>query len=124
METCTILQTTIDEPKSKFLKLCSSFNFNIGNTCAAVGVHRNTYYDWRASDPDFDAACESFRQFYVDVAEECLYKAIKQGNVQAAMYVTKMLGRRRGYQETVDITTAGQPVVFNLVVVRPEENEQ
>lgn len=93
----------------------------IGNACAAIGVSRSTVAKYRASNPDFDAACadaiedgidvletEAFRRATRGVSEPVFHRGEVVGEVQrySDTLLSLMLTRRR-YKETVRTEVAG-----------------
>ena len=74
------------------------------------GVPRRTHYNWMASDPEYAAAVTDIQEAAVDFAESALHHQIKEGNVTATIFYLKTKGKARGYVETQDITSGGQPL--------------
>lgn len=54
--------------------------------------------------PETQAAFEAERERILDQAETTLYRAIQEGDVQAAKWVLSRLGRHRGYGDHVEVS--------------------
>lgn len=70
--------------------------------CSAneVGLNSSQIYRWFAEDPEFKAKYDEIYESRKDICENALYKAIKQGNVQA---ITFALKSKFGYREKIEI---------------------
>jgi hypothetical protein len=63
------------------------------------------------------------RESTVDLAENVLITALKEGNLTAAIFIAKTQGRARGYSERVEMTGAdgGAIVVKGYTSVNPDD---
>lgn len=57
------------------------------------------------------------REAILDMAEGALYGSIKEGNTQDAKWLLATKGRKRGFNEKVDIEHSGSLTVENTVFV-------
>lgn len=88
MRKATIL--TIDQ-KDKFLRKLAS-GYSISASAKAAGVHRQSYYDWRESDPEFAIAADHALESGTDTIEDIALSHARQGN---ASLITLLLKSRR-----------------------------
>ncbi len=58
--------------KQTFLEVYERLLCAVGASCRAVGMHRDTYNDWRRNDPDFRRACDEIQLRQCEVAEDIL----------------------------------------------------
>jgi hypothetical protein len=76
------------------------------------GVSRSAHYKWVREDEQYKHAVESIREMAIDMAESTLYGAVQAGNVQAAMFLLRNIGKHRGYTERQEITgSEGAPII-------------
>lgn len=66
------------------------------------------------------AAFEAERERILDLAETTLYRAIQEGDVQAAKWVLSRLGKSRGYGDHVEVS--GRQAL-EIVLRWPDEGE-
>ena len=88
--------------KENFLKLFHNKGSNIAATCEAIGVHRNSYYYWMDTDPEFKEAVSQVEESLIDWVESKLVKKIEDGDVHAITFFLKTKGKSRGYAEKAE----------------------
>lgn len=91
----------------------------VSAACQAVGISRQTHYNWLKEDEDYRQKVEAIPEVVLDFAENQLYKAIKNGNITATIFFLKTRGKDRGYIERIqqeDITAKPK----QLVIVRKD----
>ena len=114
----------LNEKQLAFIKCYHKFNYHIGKTCEHVGIHRQTYYAWLQLNPNFKMATEYLHEAYIDDAVACVNRAIGNDNVDAAKFVLKTLGKRRGFVESMDITSNGETIgVPTINIIMPKIDE-
>jgi Bacterial regulatory protein, Fis family len=69
-------------------------------------VSRTTLYNWISDDPKLQACRDECREEMLDVAEENLFTAVKDGDKESVRFILRTLGRSRGYSDRV--TVAGE----------------
>ena len=86
---------------------------NVTKAAEQLGMtRRNLYYRIEASE-HLQAVLVEIRESTVDLAENVLLTALKDGNLTAAIFIAKTQGRARGYSERVEMTGAnGGPIVI------------
>lgn len=78
--------------------------------CKEVGIHRDTFYDWYKRDEDFKRRVDDINDITLDFAENQLFKKIKEGSERSILFYMRYKGRKRGYTESLDITSDGQAI--------------
>ena len=106
--------------KKEFLDALARCSGNVSEAVKQVPIHRGTHYDWLAADPEYAAAVEAIKESLIDRAEGVLHGLIGDGNVPAVLFFLKTQGKKRGYVERTetDVTSGGQPIVFETKVVK------
>ena len=132
----------------KFKEVAETCGGTIGRMAATMGVYRSTIYKWCADDPEYQAVIDEYRGKMLD---ECLRSAravsvgipkmkngkfvgwIEKPDGYMLRYLIGTLGRKEGFGESVDITSKGEsikpdPVVIEVIdrreQVEPEKTEE
>lgn len=79
--------------------------------CKAVGVSRETYYLYMRNDPEFREAVEQINEITLDFVENQLFKKIKDGSERSILFYMKYKARKRGYTDSIDITSGGEKII-------------
>ncbi len=91
-KTPTVVQKRQAENKAKFIAKLKEMPI-IQVAAAQVGVHRDTYYEWRNTDREFGKACDEALQkgeWYInDMMESLLIKLAKEGKMTAIIFWLK-----------------------------------
>lgn len=88
---------------------------NQSEAAAALGVSRTTIAKYVSDHRECAQAILDGRASLVDLAESTLAKEMKAGNVTAAIFVAKTLGKDRGFVERSEHTGAGGgPIEHNI----------
>lgn len=115
-----------------FTEVVEACRGTVSKVAETFGVHRGTVYDWCARDPRFQAVIDDTKGKLLD---DCLrsarmlaigipkdphditkgWKERPDGNM--LRYLISTLGRREGYGESIDITSKGESVKPDPVVV-------
>ncbi len=82
----------------------------VTSACRASGVGRTTHYRWLKDDAEFSEQVKELTEVAIDFAETHLHKLIQDGSPAATIFYLKTKGKKRGYVETQDITSGGQPL--------------
>ncbi len=75
----------------------------VTTACKAVGISRETHYEWLNTDPAYKQAVEALQDVVLDFAESALYKQIKEGSPTSTIFLLKTKGRKRGYIEKQEV---------------------
>jgi hypothetical protein len=62
-----------NEKRSLFLEAVKLFDGNIGEACNAIGIHRQTYWDWQQKDIDLN---DMVKQIVLSTVDEIRYLAV------------------------------------------------
>lgn len=116
-----------------FKEVADACGGTIGKIATAFGVWRTTVYHWCEKDKDFQAVIEDYRGKLLD---ECLKSARvtalgipkfdsqnrlvgwkERPDGQMLRYLISTLGKREGFGESVDITSKGESIRPDPIVV-------
>ena len=115
--------TNATNDKKQFLEALKRCAGNVSEAMNQVPTHRATHYRWLESDPEYAAAVDAIKESLIDRAEGVLHGLISKGNVPAVLFFLKTQGKKRGYVERTetDVTSGGQPIVFETKVIKTRE---
>lgn len=92
--------------------------------CKDVGISRNQFYIYYNTDPAFKAAVDDINEVTLDFTENQLLKKIKEGSERSILFYMKYKGRKRGYADSIDITTGGEKITeIRLIQVDKKDDE-
>lgn len=91
-----------ENKKEKMLDALQKNGGNVKAATEAVGIHRCTHYDWLENDADYKQAVEDIAEGCLDIAENVLQTAIKNGDMTATIFYLKTKGKKRGYNEKIE----------------------
>lgn len=79
-----------DNPKKEiFIAYYDQLNGHISNTCAAVPIHRDTYYDWLDKDESFRKAVMECEMHLNDDIREALINKAASGDTASIIFYLK-----------------------------------
>jgi hypothetical protein len=91
--------------------------------CKDVGISRNQFYNYYNTDPDFKKAVDDIHEITLDFAENQLLKKIKEGSERSILFYMKYRGRKRGYSESMDITSDGKSITeIKLIHIKNKDD--
>jgi hypothetical protein len=76
---------------------------NVGKACAAVGIARQTAYEWRHEDPDFAARWDGAMRIGVSALEDEAHRRGFDGVEEPVFHKGKECGTMRKYSDTLAI---------------------
>ncbi len=88
--------------KERFLKAYEKNLGNIGASCKAINISRQTYYEWIKKDKKFEKQVNEINELFVDMVETQLVKKIKNNDLGAIIFFLKTKGKKRGYTERIE----------------------
>ena len=109
--------------KDAMLQALTTSLGNVTEAAAAVGMSRETHYDWLKNDPEYNAAVASLKNVALDFAESQLKKLMEGAerqalthdgevvtikdapNTSAVIFYLKTQGKQRGYIERQELST-------------------
>jgi len=93
--------------------------------CNEAGVSRNTYYEYYKTDEEFRKAIDDINEIQGDFVENQLLKKIKEGSERSILFYMKYKGKKRGYTDSLDITTGGDKInTIKLIKVNRDDLEK
>ncbi len=96
----------------------------ISISCKEAQVSRASYFNWMKNDEDFKKAVDEINEGVIDFVENQLYKKIEQGSEKSILFYMKYKGRKRGYTDSVDITSAGEKINnIQIEIIKKDKNE-
>jgi len=130
----------ISNAKKLAIKAFRATRGNVTEACAASEIARSTFYKWLQEDEDFKSEVDAVKEELVDfferqlqtLAEGANYEALDvngeirtlrdKPNPTAVIFALKTLGKHRGYVERQEIDANIQPVLINVGINQPTEN--
>jgi len=103
-----------EENKKKLLEALERSLGIVTPACKEVGVSRDTFYRYYKEDPEFKAKVDDINEITLDFAENQLLKKIKEGSERSILFYMKYKARRRGYTDSIDITSGGAPIIISF----------
>jgi 16S rRNA G527 N7-methylase RsmG len=101
-------KNTTEQKKLIFLEALKA-NLNVVTAaCEQTGIGRTTFYEWMKSDAEFKEKVEEISEIQIDFVETQLLKKIKEGSERSILFYMRYKARKRGYTDSIDITTAGE----------------
>jgi len=103
------------KPKYYKAKLLEALERSLGivtPACKEVGISRNTFYLYYKEDEVFRASVDDINNITLDFAENQLLKKIKEGSERSILFYMKYRGKKRGYSDTLDITSDGKSLII------------
>jgi ACT domain-containing protein len=92
--------------------------------CKEVGISRNQFYHYYNTDPEFKAAVDDINEITLDFAENQLLKKIKEGSERSILFYMRYKARRRGYTDSVDITSDGKAITnIKLIHIKRKDDD-
>jgi hypothetical protein len=91
--------------------------------CKEVGISRNQFYVYYNTDPDFKKSVDDIQEITLDFAENQLLKKIKEGSERSILFYMKYRGRKRGYTESMDVTSDGKSIAeIKLIHIKKRDD--
>jgi len=92
--------------------------------CKEVGVSRETFYRYYREDDDFKKAVDDINEVTLDFTENQLLKKIKEGSERSILFYMKYKARKRGYTDSLDITSDGKSITeIKLIQVNRDNKD-
>lgn len=109
--------------KEKFLKSLEKHLGIVTPACKELNISRQTFYRWCNEDEDFKEKVEEINDIQGDFVENKLFEKIKQGSERSILFYMKYKGKKRGYSDSIDITSDGKAVTeIKLIEVKKDGN--
>jgi hypothetical protein len=104
----------MDNNKKKMLEALERSLGIVTSACKAIGISRQTHYNWMNDDEQYANEVRSIEDIALDFAESQLHKQIKDGEVSSTIFYLKTKGKRRGYVERQEIDTNIAPINITI----------
>ena len=92
--------------------------------CKAVGISRDRFYTYYNEDPEFKKAVDDIQNVQIDYVEDQFFKKIKEGSEKSILFYMRYKGKKRGYSDSLDITSGGAPITeIKLIQVKNENKD-
>ena len=113
----------IDKRKEFMLQALGKTLGLVTPACKELGVSRDTFYRWLREDPEFKKKVDEIDDIQGDFVEHQLFKKIKEGSERSILFYMKYKGRKRGYNDELNINAN---VNMEQPLLRPlkEENDE
>jgi len=92
----------------------------VTSACKAVGIARQTHYEWYKEDEDYRSSVDSISDIAIDFAETQLHSQIKKGSTAATIFYLKTKGKGRGYVERQEVHNTGDNL-FQVEILGAED---
>jgi hypothetical protein len=96
-----------DTVKENFPSILKKSLGIVTTACLNAGIHRDTYYDWRKSDPEFAAKCDETEDHVDDWVESKLYKLIDKDHEKSIHLYCETRLAKRGYVKKRQLEHSG-----------------
>lgn len=113
-----------DIKKERFVNLYRQLFGHITDTCAGIGISRQTYYDWLEKDSAFLKQIMEAEMELNDDIRDVLIKKAGEGDMTAVIFYLKK--RHPDFKDTPGLTAVqfeNASQSMKLIVTRGEENE-
>ena len=100
-------------------KLLDALEKSLGivtEACEKSQLSRTQHYKWYKEDKDYRKQVDNIEGKFIDFAETHLKEQIKNNNTQATIFYLKTRGRKRGYGDSLDITSGEEPITINVKI--------
>ena len=95
---------------------------NISATCAALGISRQSFYNYKDSSEKLREQLEEADEARLDFAESKLMEHINDGDVTSLIFFLKTKGKARGYVERTE-NVVSNPFLELMKTCDSEDNE-
>jgi len=114
----------MSDMKKKMLESLEKSLGIVTPACKEVGISRQTFYRWCKEDDDFKSAVDEINELQGDFVENQLFKKIKEGSERSILFYMKYKGKKRGYTDSIDITSDGKSISeIKLIEIKKDNGE-
>ena len=107
-------------------KLIDALQKSLGivtEACQKAELSRTQYYKWYKEDEDFRKEVQDIEGMYIDFAETHLKEQIEKGSTPATIFYLKTRGKKRGYGDSLDITSDDKAINMPIITFVETETE-
>jgi hypothetical protein len=107
-------QKRTQENKKKLLKALHKSLGIVTEACEKAELSRTQHYTWYKEDEEYRKQVQEIDGMFIDFAETHLKDQIEKGSTPATIFYLKTRGKKRGYGESLDITSGEEPIKINI----------
>ena len=103
------------QPNKK--KLIAALEKSLGivtEACEKAELSRTQHYKWYKEDEDYRKAVDDIEGKFIDFAESHLKEQIEKGSTPATIFYLKTRGKKRGYGDSLDLTSGEEPFKISV----------
>ena len=89
-------------PIENIIKMYEKKGCNVTTTCAALGISRKTFYEWKDKKKKLAEGLDEVDESILDWAESKLKEHIQNDDLQALIFFLRTKGKKRGYVEKTE----------------------
>ena len=86
----------------------------VTEACEKTGLSRTQHYKWYKEDEEYRKKVQEIDGMFIDFAETHLKEQIEKGSTPATIFYLKTRGKKRGYGDSLDITSGDEPIKINI----------
>ena len=109
-------QKRTQENKKKLVEALEKSLGIVTEACDKAQLSRTQFYKLYKEDEHFRKEVDTIEGKFVDFAETHLKEQIKNNNTQATIFYLKTRGRKRGYGDSLDLTSNNEPITINVKI--------
>ena len=107
-------QIRTQDSKKKLLKALQKSLGIVTEACDKAELSRTQHYKWYKEDEEYRKKVNEIEGMFIDFAETHLKDQIEKGSTPATIFYLKTRGKRRGYGDSLDITSGEEPIKINI----------
>lgn len=116
-----------EKNKENLLKALKRHHGLVAPACSDARISRNQYYLYLKQDEEFKREVDNIQENVLDIVESKLLEKIQDGDTKCIIFYMKHKGKKRGYNDSIDITSNGETInnvsSININVVQPNGNK-
>tara|TARA_Y100001973_G_C5186174_1_gene328007 strand:+ start:1504 stop:1854 length:351 start_codon:yes stop_codon:yes gene_type:complete len=86
----------------------------VTEACEKAGLSRTQHYKWYKEDEEYRKQVQEIDGMFIDFAETHLKEQIEKGSTPATIFYLKTRGKKRGYGDSLDITSDEQRIQIHI----------
>ena len=86
----------------------------VTEACEKAELSRTQHYKWYKEDAESRKAVQEIDGMFIDFAETHLKEQIEKGSTPATIFYLKTRGKKRGYGDSLDITSGEEPFKISV----------
>jgi|TARA_R100000084_G_scaffold103202_1_gene59158 hypothetical protein len=107
-------QKRTQDSKKKMLKALEKSMGIVTEACNKCGLSRTQHYKWLQDDEEYRNKVRDIDGIFIDFAETHLKEQIEKGSTPATIFYLKTRGKKRGYGDSLDITSDEQRIQIHI----------